>query len=403
MRHLLLLTALATLAHAQLAPVTTAADWPEAVAKAKAEGKDIAVLLDGSDWSPLATRFRTQVAGSEAVRGATAKTHVWVTIDSPERETEATKALAERNKPFGFRPWNIPAVVLADTEGRVYASVAAMDARDSASLLGRLSPAILAHERMQSKLVAAKDLQGERKAAAIGAALAEIDLGMARSQFKGLVQEMARLDPRDASGWRLRYEFDDLGFLEGTVLRLCGEKKADEAVRECDKRLANPRLSTEQRQQILAARFAALRRGGKPSEALGTLGQIAALDPRTDLGQNARNLAAFHASTVKLRGWFWDGWDMRPDFTPMEIDARTKLATPGSYVVELKGGGLDVRSAALVVNGKEVSVAETKSRQPLRLKLEAPLKPTDTALLRLTARGQGWYDGRGTIDLRKAD
>ena len=397
MRHLLL-AALVASAHAQVA-VTTAADWPEAVAKAKAEGKDIAVLLDGSDWSPLARTFRTEVAGSTAVRTATAKTHVWVTIDSPERETEATKALAERNKPFGFRPWNIPAVALADTEGRVYASVAAMDARDSATPLGRLSPAIIAHERMQSRLVAAKDQQGERRAAAIGAALAEIDLGLARSQFRGLVQELAQLDPKDATGWRLRYEFDDIGFLEGTVLRLCDQKQADEAVRECDKRLANPRISTEQRQQILAARFAALRRGGKPSEALGTLGQIAAIDGSTDLGKNARHLAAFHSQPVKLRGWFWEGWDMRPEPTPMEIDASAKVAGPGNYAVETKGWGLHIRSVALVAGEKVL--AETTRQQGGAWKLSLAERPSGPIRLRLLANGQGWFDGRGTIELKK--
>lgn len=403
MRHFLLLPALIAVAHAQVAGLTTASDWPEAVAKAKDQGKDIAVLLDGSDWSPVSTSFRTQVVGASSVRNATAKTHVWVTIDSPERETEATKQLAERNKPFGFRPWNIPAVALADTDGRVYASVAAMDARDPATLLARLGEAQEAAGRMRAKLAAAGNLAGERKAAAIGAALAEIDLGFARSQFKGLVQEMAKLDPKDVSGWRLRYEFDDLGFLEGTVLRLCDQKKPDEAVRECDKRLANPHITAEQRQQILAARFAALRRGGKPSEALGTLQQLAAVNPRTDLGQNARALGFFHAQPVKLRGWFWDGWDMRPDPTPMELDARAKLTAPGEYLVELKGGGLDVRSVAFVINGKEVATTERRTGGAYRLKLEAAPHPTDTVLLRITARGQGWYDGRGIIELRKAE
>lgn len=403
MRYLLLVPALIAVAHAQVAGLTTAADWPEAVAKAKDQGKDIALLLDGSDWSPVATSFRTQVVGSTAVRNATAKTHVWVTIDSPERETEATKQLAERNRAFEFRPWNIPAVALADPQGRVYASVAAMDARDSATLLAKLGEAQSAVGRMRAKLTAAEKLTGDRKAAAIGAALAEIDLGLARGQFKGLVQEMAKLDPNDTSGWRLRYEFDDLSFLEGTVLKLCDQKKPDEAVRECDKRLANPHLSSEQRQQVLAARFAALRRGGKPSEALGTLQQLAALDPRTDLGQNARALGFFHAQPVKLRGWFWDGWDMRPDYTAMEIDARAKLTAAGDYLVDLKGGGLEIRSVAFVANGKEISVAERRTGGAYRLKLDAAPRATDTVILRITARGQGWYDGRGIIELRKAE
>ena len=395
-------TLLSIVAHAQVA-VTTATDWPDAVSKAKAEGKDIAVLLDGSDWSPIATSFRQQVVGSNAVRMATAKTYVWVTIDSPERETEATKALAEKNKPFGYRPWNLPAVVLADTEGRVYASVAGAEARDSATLLARLATGRNAVDRMRSKLNEAGKHDGTRKANVLGAALAEIDMKFSRDQFKGLVQEIAKLDPTDSTGWRLRYEFDDLSFLEGTVLKLCGEQKISEAIRECDKRLANNRITTEQRQQILAARFAALRRSGKPVEALNTLAQLQSVDPRSELGKGARNLGIFHSQPVKLRGWFWDGWDMRPDFTAMEIDARSKLSLTGDYFVEFKGWGLEVRSVALVVNGKEVSLSESRPRQPLRIRVDAAPRSTDSVVLRIQARGQGWYDGRGTIEVRKAE
>jgi len=400
MRHLILIPALVVAAHAQVA-VTTAADWPDAVAKAKAEGKSVAVLLDGSDWSPLSSSFRTQVVGSEAVRSTTARSHVWVTIDSPERETEASKALAERNKPFGYRPWNLPAVALADTEGRVYASVPALEARDSATLIGRLAAAQAGFDRLRARLAAADKLSGERKAAGIGAALAEIDLGLARSQFKGLIQEMAKLDPKDSSGWRLRYEFDDLGFLEGTVLKLCDQKKFAEAIRECDQRLANPYLATEQRQQILAARFAAQRRAGRMNEALGTLGQISALDGRTELGQNARNLAVFHSQPVRLRGWSWDGWDMRPEFTPMEIDASSKVKVAGAYVVETKGWGLDIRAVELVAGDKVL--ASTDKRQGSSWRLQITDRPPANIRLRLVARGQGWYDGRGTIELRKAE
>ncbi len=395
-------TLLSIVAHAQVA-VTTATDWPDAVAKAKAESKDIAVLLDGSDWSPIATSFRQQVVGSNAVRTATAKTYVWVTIDSPERETEATTALAEKNKPFGYRPWNLPAVVLADAEGRVYASVAGSEARDSATLLANLGVARSAIDRMRAKLTEATKLEGARKANVLGAALAEIDSKFARDQFKGLVQEIAKLDPNDTTGWRLRYEFDDLSFLEGTVLKLCDEKKVAEAIRECDKRLANNRITPEQRQQILAARFAALRRSGKPVEALNTLAQLQSVDPRSELGKGARNLGIFHSQTVKLRGWFWDGWDMRPDFTAMEIDARSKLSSTGDYFVEFKGWGLEVRSVALVVNGKELSVSESRPRQPLRIRVDATPRSTDSIILRIQARGQGWYDGRGTIEVRKAE
>lgn len=393
----LLLTLLA--AAASLTAQTAPAHWEEAAAAAKAQGKDVAVHLDGSDWSPVAASFRTQALGAASVRDALAKGHLPVTIDSPERPSEAAKALGERNKALGFRPWNLPGLALADERGRVYGYIPAMEARDAAALLARVNPILAARERMRSHLGAAEGQQGERRADALGKALAEIDLDLARGQFGDVVREIAKLDPKDATGWRLRYEFNDLAFLEGTVLRLVRDKKLDEALREIDQRLANTRLTPDQRQRLLAARFAALRQGGRMPDALQVLPQIAAADGRSVLGRGALTLRDFHTRPVQLRGWSWDGWDMRPDFTPMEIDAAGKVSGAGNYVVELKGGGLDVRSVALVAGGKVLAETDKREGQAWRLRL-AERPPLGTRL-RITARGQGWYGGNGTIELRK--
>jgi len=387
------------LAAAPLAAQPEPAHWQEAAAAAKAQGKDVAVHLDGSDWSPLATSFRDKVLGAASVRDALAKGHVRVSIDSPEKPTDAAKALAEPNKPFGFRPWNLPGLALADERARVYGYVAATEAKDAASLLGRLNPILAARERMRAQLAAAETLQGVPRADALGKALAEIDLGLARGQFGDVVKEMAKLDPKDTTGWRLRYEFNDLAFLEGTVLRLVRDKKADEALREIDQRLANTRITPDQRQRLLAARFAALRQGGRMPEALQVLPQLAEVDPQSVLGRGALTLRDFHTKPVELRGWSWDGWDMRPDFTAMEIDAASKVAGPGDYVVELKGGGLDIRSVALVAGGRVL--AETDKRQGQAWRLRLAESPPLGVRLRITARGQGWYSGNGTIEMRK--
>lgn len=378
-----------------------AAHWEEAAAAAKAQGRDVAVHLDGSDWSPVAKSFRAQVLGAPSVTEALSKGHVLVTIDSPERPSEAAKGLATRNKPFGYRPWNLPGLALADERGRVYGYIPAMEARDAATLLARVNALVAARQRMRAQLGAAEGQQGERRADALGRALAEIDLDLARGQFGDLVKEIAKLDPKDATGWRLRYEFNDLAFLEGTVLRLARDKKADEALREIDQRLANTRITPDQRQRLLAARFAALRQSGRMPEALQVLPQVAGTDARSVLGRGALTLLDFHTKPVQLRAWHWDGWDMRPEFTAMEIEAASKLSGPGDYVVELRGSGLDVKSVALVAGGRVL--AETDKRQGQAWRLRLAERPPLGARLRITARGQGWYGGNGTIELRKAE
>lgn len=375
------------------------AHWQEAAAAAKTQSKDVAVYLDGSDWSHFAKSFRSDVLGASSVRATLAKGHILVTIDSPENPSDAAKALDEPNKPFGFRPWNLPGLALADERGRVYGYVAAAEAKDAASFLARLNPLLAARERMRSHLVAAETLQGEPRADALGKALAEIEPGLARGQFGDVVKELAKLDPKDATGWRLRYEFDDLGFLEGTVLRLVRDKKVDEALREIDQRLANTRITADQRQRLLAARFAALRQGGRMPEALQVLPQLAAVDARSLLGRGALTLRDFHTKPVELRGWSWDGWDMRPEPTPMEIDASAKVPSAGDYLVETKGGGLHIRSVALVSGDKVL--AETDRQQGGAWRLKLGERPSGPIRLRLVANGQGWYGGSGTIEMRK--
>jgi hypothetical protein len=68
-------------------------------------------------------------------------------------------------------------------------------------------------------------------------------------------------------------------------------------------------------------------------------------------------------------------------------------------VVELKGGGLDIRSVALVAGGKVL--AETDKRQGQTWRLRLVESHASGVRLRITARGQGWYGGNGTIEMRK--
>lgn len=387
----LLLLALAAAAYAQ-----TPADWPAAAERAKAEGKDVAVLLDGSDWSHRSKPFRDLLAAVDAVL---APGHVGVVVDNPEASDDATKALVQRNKGFGFRPWNLPGLALADERGRVHAYIPAAEVADAKALGERLAAAKEARGRMKAALEEAAKAQGTARADALGRALAAIDLGLARGQFGDVVKEIARLDPQDSAGWRLRYEFDDLGFLEGTVLRLTRDGKAGEALAEIDRRLANTRITPDQRHRLLAARFAALRQSGRMPEALGTLETLAKEDPEGNFGKGARSLHAFHTQPVPLRGWSWEGWDMRPEPSPMEIDASDKVPSAGDYAVETKGWGLNIRSVALVAGDKVL--AETNRQQGGAWRLKLAERPSGQIRLRLVANGQGWYDGRGTIELRR--
>jgi len=129
------------------------------------------------------------------------------------------------------------------------------------------------------------------------------------------------------------------------------------------------------------------------------LDAMAAAEPESFWGKGARVIHAFHHQPVKLRGWFWEGYDMRPEPTPMEIEASDKVTAAGDYLIETKGWGLHIRSVALVAGDKVL--AQTDRRQGDIWKLKLNERPSGAIRLRLTANGQGWYDGRGTIELRR--
>jgi hypothetical protein len=83
----------------------------------------------------------------------------------------------------------------------------------------------------------------------------------------------------------------------------------------------------------------------------------------------------------------------------MEIEASDKVTAAGDYLIETKGWGLHIRSVALVAGDK--ILAQTDRRQGNIWKLKLNERPAGEIRLRLTANGQGWYDGRGTIELRR--
>ena len=90
---------------------------------------------------------------------------------------------------------------------------------------------------------------------------------------------------------------------------------------------------------------------------------------------------------------------MRPEPSPMEIDASDKVPSAGDYAVETKGWGLHIRSVALMAGDRVLAQTDRQQGGAWRLKLAE--RPAGPIRLRLVANGQGWYDGRGTIELRK--
>ncbi|MFO0927019.1 MAG: discoidin domain-containing protein [Gemmataceae bacterium] len=124
-------------------------------------------------------------------------------------------------------------------------------------------------------------------------ALDTLAFDVARRHYGPVLDRLKAADADDRSGYLGKYRFDANGLVEREVWPRLKEKRYEEALAFLDKKLANRRLLTTQRQELLAMRSAVYKAWpGHASEAREALGQLIALDPRSDVAVGARKRLA---------------------------------------------------------------------------------------------------------------
>ena len=97
-------------------------DYGNALAKAKAENKQVLLDFTGSDWCGPCIELRKRVLSSKEFGAYAAKNLVLVEIDYPQRKKQSAE-LKEQNeklgKQYGIDEKGFPTVVLLDPAGKV--------------------------------------------------------------------------------------------------------------------------------------------------------------------------------------------------------------------------------------------------------------------------------------------
>lgn len=374
-------------------------DYPAALEAAKASGKDILVLVDGPGWAPDSAEVR-KVFTSAGARSRFGDRVVWSLIE----QHDTGEAPEKKGKPVEpeVNPWNLPALLVIDPAGRVGAVAEGIRAKTAATILSRVPSLLEARRKRDDLWTRARAASGAARAQLFGAGLdlMPIDRAMER---KDIAAEIRKADPKDTTGYGLKYTFDGNAFHEKEVNALIRDKKYDELKKVMDGYLANSRLLPRQRQVILAGYFQMYRAREDLKGALETLRRIASIDSRGDMGVGAQRYRRYLVDPVVIEGLSWAPYDNRPEWLPMVFDVSDLVKTAGEYEVEFahRAGHTRFGKVALLSGGSEIGSDENKGeKRKVRVKVTAPRGKVE---LRVLSRGTGWFDGEGDLRVRKID
>lgn len=376
--------------------------YPQALQKAKEEKKSIVVVSDGSDWLPVSPAlnqaYKTVTGRLAALDGKV----IWAIHD--EKNVKPTGEESQKAPKPPMKVWNYPAVQILDSEGRPLYFKEAIKPEEL-SALGTVIPKV---EELKKKRDGYWE-KAEKEKGKGNAAIENIAKGLSllddqivrQGSYKPQIERIKTEDPKDKKGYYLRFTYQFLPYIENEINKRIAEKKFAEAYAVVDEKLKLPALTTYQKQSIMVAKFRIAREEGQLEKGLGFLKQVTALEPNSELGKGAAQMARFYTQPVKLDGMRWTTADNRPVWLPMVVDVSSAIKGTGQYKIEFKhaGGNTKFRNPAFKNSSGRVLAALTDNKEAREFTLN--LSSGGKVILEVESQGTGWFDGRGDIIVTK--
>lgn len=265
-------------------------DFTAALDRAKSSKAVIAVLLRGSDWNRPG-EIAAKTWNDPRFLSSVGSGVLLLDLDRKENPTDADKVLAKLNEKGNPQVRSIPAIALHDSEGRLIGSYSGTAEIDAAGGLLPATKKLLATARERDGFwKSAMGASGMMKAGRLGQGLERMDIGLGpKGIYQPVLEEMQKADPEDKSGYVGKYTFSSEKLVD-LALDKAAKKEFAEAEKEFSKWDANPRLSTKQKQQLQAARFALYQRWPEKKQLVKPLlEKMRDIDPKSELGQAAAN------------------------------------------------------------------------------------------------------------------
>lgn len=386
-------------------------DFAAALKVAAEQKRDILVLFHGSDWCREAENFKAKVWESAAFEKELGDGYVLVAVDRLQTgDEDPTRGLD--NKKLTYSPPTYPTIACFDADGRMTGSVGGPELRVPAPAVAAKLDAIRMKREERDRLWALADsTNGFARAEAIGAGLVVLGQGAGyKNAYRPKIEELKKLDPdgRSASGQQAL--FDGWG-LVNKARDQADEKKYDETLRWLDEEFRKSGLTPEQKQWVLAGKFAVYRRmEGQHTNAVATLAALIQLDPETDIAAGAMTYRKRIDPLLSLATG-WKPEHIERAWVPRRVDLQGSVKSAGRYEVTfqwLEGRhALEIRNVALLAGGRQLaldvhdgSTGHENKDNTYILAVPAVQGPLE---LRFECRGAGGTDSTGSISLRRID
>ncbi len=179
------------------------AEFEEAQAAAKRDGKDLLIDFGGSDWCGPCQWLKTRILGQPEFSERAAKHFVLVDIDDLARKPMPAgrkERYQKLQQSYGIKAF--PTVVLATADGQPYARTTYHEAITTPEAYWEhLQPLRKRGTALRAALERAEKLDGADRAAALADGLAEVPADFVPRFYQDRVQELRRLDPEDSTGY----------------------------------------------------------------------------------------------------------------------------------------------------------------------------------------------------------
>ena len=264
-------------------------EFEKAKQTAAKEGKDLLMDFTGSDWCSWCIKLHKEVFDLDAFKAAAPKNFVLVELDYPRDKSKLSKEVQEQNAKLQtqFAIQGYPSIVLADASGRPYAQTGYQPGGVDVYLkhLDELRAVKTKRDEAWKK---AEGAQGTEKAKFLADGLKALDLDLAAVHYKPVIDEIAKLDPKDETGVAGSFAFKaDLEAVTAKVME-AARKGEGGARKEVDDFIAaHPKATAQQKQEALMAVLNTYRPPKDNEAVLKLMGEVKALDAESESGKRA--------------------------------------------------------------------------------------------------------------------
>ena len=264
-------------------------EFEKAKQTAATEGKDLLMDFTGSDWCSWCIKLHKEVFDLDAFKAAAPKNFVLVELDFPQDKSKLSQEVQDQNAKLQtqFAIQGYPSIVLADASGRPYAQTGYQPG-GAEVYLKHLDELRAVKTKRDEAWKKAEGAQGTQKAKFLADGLKALDLDLAAVHYKPVIDEIAKLDPKDETGVTGSFAFKaDLEAVKAKVME-AAQKGEGGARKEVDDFIAaHPKATAEQKQEALMAVLNTYRPPKDNEAVLKLMGEVKALDAESESGKRA--------------------------------------------------------------------------------------------------------------------